>query len=114
MTEIIKYEVINPISDKTRPFYKDGVLYIPIHERYKFIVETRQIDEYGYTTYYLLLSKTKFSQHCRPCQTDGYGRVKFRPKGEMKDFIVTTCKKEGNINIEYIESGDEYDVFMLS
>lgn len=113
MSDIIKYEIINPNTDKTQPYYKQGVLYIPTDEKYKYFIETRQFDEYGNASYYLIFGKEKFSVHCRPCRSDMYNRVKLTPKGEMRKYISELSKNNGNIVIEYVESGDNYDVFMI-
>ncbi|AXH74525.1 MAG: hypothetical protein KNU04_gp55 [crAssphage sp. isolate ctbg_1] len=113
MNDIVKYEIINPIADKSKPYYRSGTLYIPIETKYKYFLETRVLDENGYTQYYFLFGKEKFNKHCRKCQSDSYGKIKLRPKGEIKEYIHDTCKSDGNIELEYIESTDTYDVFMV-
>lgn len=113
MTDIIKYQVLNPIPDKSKPFVRNGILYIPILEKYRYFLECAQDNAYGGRDYFLLLSKTKFNQSCRICQCDGYGRIKLKLKGEIKDYIYDKCEEEGNCDFEYIESGEDYDVFSI-
>lgn len=113
MTDILKYKVLNPISDKTRPYLQKGILYIPIDEPYRYFVEAAQDNVYGGIDYFLLLGKTKFSPHCRLCQYDMYHRVKVRLKGEIKEYVEDICREEGNINFEYVESAEDYDVFSI-
>lgn len=109
MTDIVKYEILNPVIDKTKPFFRKGILFIPIEEKYRYFIEAAQENAYGEKYYFLLLSKTKFNSNCRICNTDMYGRVKIPLKGEIKDFV----ENKTTIDIEYIESGEDYDVFSI-
>ena len=113
MSDIVKYNILNPISDKSKPFIKKGLLYIPINEKYRYFVEATQDNVYGGVDYFILLSKVKFSPHCRLCSLDAYGRVRLRLKGAIKDYVEEQCDTYGNINIEYVESAEDYDVFSV-
>lgn len=114
MEDIIKYDILNPIPDKSKPFVKKGILYIPIEENYKYFIEAAQDNTYGGRDYFLLLSTIKFNPNCRTCSRDGYGKLRLRLKGEVKDYIYDKCEREGNCDFEYVESADTYDVFSIA
>lgn len=113
MNDIIKYDILNPIPDKSLPFVNKGILYFPIDENYRYFLEASQDNAYGGKDYFILLGKVKFSQHCRLCQTDMYKRVKLKLKGELKEYVNDVCEAKGNVNIEYVESAENYDVFSI-
>lgn len=113
MTELFKYTILNPIADKTRPFINKGVFYIPITEKYNYFLEVYQDNPFGGKDYFIILSKTKFNSSCRRCSSDNYSRIKLRLRGEIKDYVFDKCEQDGNIDVEYVESTDEYDVFSI-
>ena len=63
--------------------------------------------------YFILISNKKFDDNCRKCFVDSYGRCRIKPSGELKDYITTQTINRDNIDIEYIESTSEYDVYKL-
>lgn len=113
MDDIVKYNILNPIAEKNKPYVQHGLLYIPIHGNYRYFVEASQDNTFGGRTFYLLLGEKKFNHNCRICQKDGYGRIKLKLKGEIKDYVYNYCSIYGNIDFEYIESADGYDVFSI-
>ena len=113
MSDIVKYEILNPVSDRNRPFIRGDIFYIPLKKQYNYYIEAAITNEIGGQDYYILLGINNFNPHCRRCSTDGYGRVKIRLKGKIKDYVNDICERNGNIDIEYIESADNYDVFAL-
>lgn len=113
MTDIYKYTILNPVPDKSKPFVKNRILYIPMSERYRYFIEAAQDSPCGGREYYILFGKTKFNPNCRVCQPDGYGRIRLKLKGEIKEYIYDKCAEEGNCDIEYVESADDYDVFNI-
>lgn len=113
MSDIVKYNILNPISNNKKPFYKNNFLYIPSIGKYNYFLEASLQNEYGGVDYYLLFGKTKFNEHCRKCITDNYGRVKINIKGSIKDYVKEECERYGNINVDYVESADDYDVFTI-
>lgn len=113
MTDIIKYDVLNPIPEKNKPYVKQGLLYISINKNYRYFLEAATDNAFGGRTYYLLFSNHKFNQSCRICQRDGYGKIKLKLKGEIKDYVYDYCNRYGNIDFEYVESADDYDVFCI-
>jgi hypothetical protein len=111
-----RYEVINPVSSNKKPFYdfKRGLFVFPCKEKYRYYVETIiTTDGFG-CQYYILLSSKLFNEHCRLCKVDDYNRCKINVRGDIKDYIISETKKRGNINIEYIESYDDYDVYLIT
>lgn len=113
MIDIYKYNILNPVPDKTRAFVKNGIFYVPINEKYKYYLEVSQDNSYGGVDYFILFGKTKFNRHCKSCQCDNFGHIKLRLKGAIKDYVFETCERYGNINVDYVESNDYYDVFSV-
>ena len=115
MSDIVKYAILDPIPDKSKPFFdnKTDLFYIPTKTDYNWYVASYIDNQYGGVDYFLLLGKTKFNSHCRRCNTDQYGRTKLKLKGELYDYVRDTCEVYGNIEIEYVESAEDYDVFSV-
>lgn len=113
---VTKYNIINPKTDKTLPYYtKDKYLIIPVPNKvYNYFLEctTYNIEE-DRNEYFLLLGKEEFDENCRKCQTDGYGRVKIKPKGEFQEYIEKWSRDTRNIVIAYVESEGQYDVYKI-
>lgn len=115
MSDLVSFEILNPISDKNKPYFdnKNNIFVIPLKIGYTYYVETKLIEENGITNYYLLLGFTKFNNNARRCNVDNYGRCKIRIGGEFKDFVINECKERGNINVTYIESKEDYDIYLV-
>ena len=113
MSDIIKYEILNPVSDVTKPFIRKDIFYIPLKKCYNYYIEAAVTNELGGRDYYILLGTNKFNPHCRRCSTDGYGRVKIKLQGDIKDYVYTICERNGNIDVVYTESTENYDAFEL-
>lgn len=113
---IYKFEILNPTTDNKRPFFdnKRGLFMFPVKSKYRYYVECANINpNTNIKEYYFLLSDKKFDEHCRLCHTDNYGRTQIKIKGEIKDFILDEIKYRGNVNVTYLESEDDYDVFKI-
>lgn len=117
---VIGFSIINPVSNSKKPFYssKDGTFYFPVTKRYRYYVEVKNITETGAEEYYLLVSDKNFDENCRRCSVDNYGRCKFKPKGELLNYIKEECKERGNIICEYsntiqIDDCYSYDIFRI-
>lgn len=110
---IFTYEILNPVSDTKKPFLnRDGFFIVPMKgARYRYYIEAALNTNNGDRNYYLLLSNTKFDNNCRICNVDNYGRLKLKLRGEFKDFINDEIKYRGNVDVEYVESFDGFDVF---
>lgn len=113
---ILKYEILNPAKSNKKAFYdnKKNLLYIPIKNNYRYYVECALTNEYnGSREYYILLGKAKFDDNCRLCNTDQYGRCRIKLNGELKEYIIEESKNRGNVDVEYVESDEHYDVFSV-
>ena len=113
---IYKYEILNPKRDKTKPYInKHEVLVIPnLKEKYRYYIEAISTNPNNLTkNYVLLLSTDKFDEQCKTCRIDDFGRLKVNIKGEFKNYIINELKSRPNINIEYLESEDNYDVYLV-
>ena len=112
---IFKYEVINPTTDNKRPFFdkRKGLFYAPLKKKYRYFVEATVLDENGCEDYFIILGNVKFDKNCRLCHTDNYGRCQIKVKGKIKDYILEEVTNRGNVDLEYIESTDTYDVFKV-
>lgn len=112
---VFKYEVLNPVIDTQKPFIQKGYFIVPrIGKAYKYLLEVANFNQSTYEKeYYLLLSDTKFDNNCRTCRVDDFGRLKFRPIGEFKEFVEDFAKDNGNITFTYIETENGYDVWRV-
>lgn len=112
----IKFDIVNPVSDKKKPRYnKERNLFtFPVDTNYKYYVEARKLnDTTGDYDWYLLLSKSQFSPHCRLCEVNMYRSCKIHPRGEFKNFISRECAERGNINMKKVETNSHYDTWLI-
>jgi hypothetical protein len=114
---IYNYEIINPVTNIKKPFYdfKRKLLFFPVNgSSYRYYVEVARNNKDTFVReYYVLLSDRKFDDNCRICHVDNYGRCQINPRGEIKDYVIQETKYRGNIEIEYVESEKDYDVFAI-
>lgn len=114
---IYKYEIINPITNRKKPYIDDkGYLIVPaIGKVYKYYIEASRFNPKKYDKeYFILLSTDKFSSQCKRCRVDDYGRLKLVPHGEIKTILNQQMLEVGNVSFEYIESEEQYDVFGIN
>lgn len=113
---IIKYELIAPVTDRKAPYLnRSGAFIVPaIKKLYKYYVEVKRYnpDALCYE-YFLLLSDKKFDVQCRKCRVDDYGRLKVKLHGEFLDFVANECTSNGNVQFNYEESEDCYDIWKI-
>lgn len=113
---IVKYRILNPITDHKKPYYdyKRKQFIFPVQTKYNYFLEAVQFNP---TTndndYFILVGKDKFDYNCRSCETDMYGKCKIRVIGALRDYILDQLEDRGNLKVEYIESGENYDVFSV-
>lgn len=115
--EIIKYELIDKITNKTKPFYdrKRGFFVFKVEPRYKYFCQARQLNaQTGDYDYFLLLSATKFNDSCKKCYIDDIGRYKISPTKELKDFLILNSVDDENFEVIYVESNECYDVWQIN
>lgn len=114
---VYKYEIINPITNRKKPYIDDkGYLIVPaIGKQYKYFIECSRFNPNKYDKeYFIILTIEKFSNQCKRCRVDDYGRLKLFPRGEIKEIFEQQMKTSGNVNFEYLESEDLYDVFNIN
>lgn len=114
---IYNYEILNPVISSKKPFYdtKRKLLFFPVNgSNYRYYVEVARNNKDTFAReYYVLLSNRKFDDNCRICHVDNYGRCQINLRGEIKDYVIQETKRRGNIEIEYVESERDYDVFAI-
>lgn len=113
---IVKYKILNPITNHKKPYYdyKRKQFIFPVKTKYKYFLEAAQFDPViNDNNYFILLGETKFDDNCRTCETDMYGKCKVRVIGALKDYILDQLEDRGNLKVEYVESGEGYDVFSI-
>lgn len=114
---IHNYEIVNPVINKKKPHVDmHGVFIIPnIKKNYRYYIEAAIYNQQTCDKeYFLLLGMTNFNDNCRKCRVDDYGRLKITIKGEIKDYIIREVKERGNVNVEYLESSDTFDVYTIN
>ena len=83
-------------------------------EIYNYYIEVKR---YNPSTlcyeYFILLGTDKFDEQCRKCRVDDYCRLKVALHGEVLDFVASEMKNRGNIQFEYYETEDNYDVWRI-
>ena len=110
------FKIVNPTVSNKKPFLdKRGILYIPLNGSiYHYFLEVSNYNsDTGDDEYYIMLSVNKFNANCRRCASDRYGRLQVPVKGVIKNYIIREVAERGNIEIKYIESTDEYDLFSI-
>lgn len=113
---IYGYDVISEKPDKNKArLYNNNILIIPnIKKRYKYYLECSRINnKYMTKEYIILLSNTKFDDRCYTCRVDDYARLHIKVHNELKDYINNEMKIRNNINVEYSETENEYDIFII-
>lgn len=111
---ILKYNLIDPAVNKTKPYYnfQTDTFVFPIKHKYNWFVQAYDINEVTRRKeYFLLLGKEKFDDGCRRCDCDGYGKCRVHLTDEFKEFVISECKSRGNIIVEYSESDEGYDAY---
>ena len=115
--DIYQFQILNPIIDKKKPHIdKYGVFIIPkIMKYYNYFLECcRFNNNIGFKEYFILLGYTKFNVHAKKCHVDNYGRLKLNVAGDIKDYITNEVTDRGNINVEYLSSETDYDIYKIS
>lgn len=112
---MFEFEIVNPKVDKSKPYYKDGLFIIPkVTSNYNYYLETKIFNkDLGNYEYYLLLSENKFDNNCYKCKKDCFNRIKIRLSKEIIKELNTKNNSEFNINIYYVETTNNYDVYQI-
>ncbi len=114
-TPINNYDIINPVASTKKPYFdtKKELFIFPIKRKYRYYVECALWGNDGGREYYILLGMEKFNPHCRLCKVDQYGKCSIKLRGEIKDFVEQETKSRGNIEFEYMESTEDFDVYVV-
>lgn len=113
---IYKYEIVKPVTNRKLPYLDDrGVFIVPnARTMYNYYIEVKR---YNPNTlcyeYFILLGTDKFDEQCRKCRVDDYCRLKVILHGEVLDFVISEMKNRGNVQFEYYETEDNYDVWRI-
>lgn len=113
---ILKYNLIDPAIDKHKPYYdiKNKVFRFQVNQQYNYFAQAYQINPVNnIKEYLLLLGKNKFDDSCKKCITNQYGKCNVHLTGEFLVFVKNECKERGNIIVEYMESDEDYDVYLV-
>lgn len=114
---ITKYEIINPIPIRTKPYLnKRGQLVIPniYMQHYKWYIEVARYNPIiRDKEYYVLFGYTKFDINCVKLFKDYAGNYAIELRGEFGDFINKEIATRANVDIEYMYSEDDFDVFKI-
>ena len=114
---ICSYEVIAPITNRKIPYLDNkGFFIVPkISKIYNYYIEVKRYNPNKLSyEYFLLLSDKKFDNQCRKCRVDDYGRLKAKLHDELLEFASSIMSVRGNIDMNYIETQEEYDIWELS
>lgn len=115
--EIFKYEIVNKKTDRTRPFFdkESGLFVCRIPKIYHWYCIARvfniQDNEYDY---FILFSDVKFAENCRKCHIDDFGRYRLRPGKDFAKWLLEYYDVDnGNFDVKYMETIDNYDVYSV-
>lgn len=114
---ILQYEVISPKVIKSLPHYnKRREFIIPnIHRNYKYYLEASRYNTITLEKeYYFLFSVNKFDEHCRRCRVDDFGNLHLFTHGEINNYIRNECRERGNVKVDYLNTEDTYDVYIIT
>ena len=112
---INKFEIINPTIDKSKPYLnrrKELVIPHLTNYKYKWYLEVARDNVItGDRDYFILFSKNKFDDNCLKIIKDYGCRTAIMPIGELAIYIYREIKNRANIEINYLYSEDNFDVF---
>lgn len=114
--DIYNYDLVTTKYDKNKHHYdnKRNIIYCKFKIVYKYYLEcSRYNPETNTYDYYLMLSRKQFNDNCFKTYLDTYGRIQIKPHNNFKKYIESITNDSRNINLEYIESTDDYDVFSV-
>lgn len=114
---ITKFEVIQRNIDKHKPhFNRRGELVISAinNHNYKWYVSAaRNNTNTNDREYFILFGNTKFDLNCYKLTRDYSNNCVICPVNELSEFVNREIKDRGSIEIEYLYSEDDYDVWQL-
>lgn len=114
--EINNYDIVAPVIDRKKPFYyeKRRSLICRFRQRYTYYLEGSRYNQNTKTKdYYLFVGKIKFHDSCNKINNDDYGRAIMRLHSDFHDYVRDECYARGNINVTFVETEDNYDVYRV-
>lgn len=109
------YNILNTNIDKTKPWYsvKDNVIYVKADANgFKYYIEADSYHPDTGRQLYIILSKEKIDNACRPCPVDNFGRIKIRPIAH-KEYLKTIYNRDANIKFDMAAMCGEYTSFII-
>lgn len=113
---IYNYEILNPITTKHKPYIDiNGYFIVPnINRGYKYFMQCRKYNDIlDVYEYFILISNTKFDEHCLSCRDNYYGKLKLSLNKELDNHVRNEIKYKGYVNFTYLETCNNYDVYIL-
>lgn len=114
--EINNYNIINKVIDRNKPFYypNRNSIICRFKQRYNYYLEASRYNSTSCNyEYYLLVGKTKFNENALKINNDSYGRAIMRLHKDFHNYVKQECIERGNINIDYLESLELYDIYRV-
>lgn len=122
--DILKYNIIAPKLDKTKPYFYDkrNCLLVPYNyffTGYKYYLECSSTDECDNIKYIILLSKDKLNENFRQLEIDTYGRYRINLHKDLLEYVkIEVNNNRQNFELDYLETekenDEEYDVYQLT
>lgn len=109
------YNIISTSIDKNKPWYnvKDNTIYIKANsDGFKYYLEADSYHPDTGRQLFIILSKSKIHESCRPCHVDNFGRLKIRPIAH-KEYLQSIYVRDSNIKFEAASICDAYSSFII-
>ena len=114
---LAKYEIVNPLPIRTKPHLnRRGELVIPniATLKYNWYLEVARDNVVtGDREYYILFSTDKFDSSCIKLTKDYGCKYVIQLHGEFADFVHREINTRANVDIDYLYSEDNYDVWEI-
>ncbi len=114
--ELFDFQIVKRKTNKNLPYIDDKErLIIPnANKAYKYYLETvRYNPEAEDYERYILFGNKPFNENCERCTIDNYGRIKLFLSKEFKHYLVKEIANGNNIDLQYVETRDEFDVWEI-
>jgi hypothetical protein len=114
---ITQFEIVNPIPIRTKPHLnRRGELVIPniATQHYNWYLEVAKDNTITFDReYYILFGHNKFDHNCIKLYKDYGRRFVVNLHGEIADFVHREIIARGNVDVNYLYSEDEFDVWQI-
>lgn len=111
---IYKYEIISKNIRKDKPYLNSkNRLVLPKCNKYNYYIIAEQYNDIiNDKEYFVILSETKIGNSFIKCKKD-LGNINIIPTGAFKDYIYNELSSRNNLEMEFIESENGYDVYHI-